>query len=142
MAKLSCHGLDDLELDMKAIAELPVEVQDEMLNAMADVTAEGQKRKAKAYGVEAPDSGLTIKSIKKGKIKFHKGHRVIYVTPSGTRKRGKKRVRNAEIAFVNEFGKKGQKARPFVRDGNEATAKESTEAGTEVYDRYLRSKNL
>ena len=140
MAKLSCHGLDDLELDMKAIAELPVDVQDEMLNAMADVTVEGQKRKAKAYGVER--TGMTIKSIKKGKVKTRKGHRVIYVTPSGTRKRGKKRVRNAEIAFVNEFGKKGQKARPFVRDGNEATAKESTEAGLNVYDRHLRSKNL
>lgn len=140
MAKLSCHGLDDLELDMKAIAELPLEVQDEMLNAMADVTVEGQKRKAKAYGVEK--TGLTIKSIKKGKVKTRKGQRVIYVTPTGTRKRGKRRVRNAEIAYVNEFGTRVHKARPFVRDGNEATAKASTEAGLNVYDRHLRSKNL
>lgn len=140
MAELGYHGLDDLELDMKAIAEIPAEIQDEMLGAMADVTVEGQKRKAEIYRVRK--TGMTIKSIKKGKVKLRKGQRVLYVTPTGTRKRGKKRVRNAEIAFINEYGKKGQKARPFVRDGNEATAGASTQAGLEVYDRWLRSKNL
>lgn len=150
MARLSSHGLDELQLDLKTIATLPVSVQDEMLTAMAKVTAEAQRQKAKAYGVQAPGSGKTIKSIKPGKVKIDKyGRREIFVTPVGTRERGgkrkgtkSKRVRNAEIAFVNEYGKKNQKARPFVRDGNEASAAASTEAAFQIYDRFLQSNNL
>ena len=33
---------------------------------------------------------------------------------TGTRRRGNTTTRNAEIAFVNEYGKKGQPARPFI----------------------------
>lgn len=140
MAEFSTHGLDDLMLDLEAIAEIPEDIQDEMLMAMAEVTAEGQRKKARAYGVK--DTGLTIRKIKPGKIKVKNGIRMIHVTPTGTRKRGEKRVRNAEIAFVNEFGTRDQKARPFVRDGNAASATESTAAALEIYDRFLQSKNL
>ena len=92
-------------------------------------------------GVE--DTGLTIRAIKKGKVKIKKdGSRVIYIYPSGTRERGEKRIRNAEIAFINEFGKKGQKARPFVRTANEKSAEATTQAAADVYDRFLKSKNL
>ena len=86
-----------------------------------------------------------LSKIKPGRPKIRKGVPVIYVTPTGTRLRGKenpKRVRNAEIAFVNEFGRKDQKARPFIRTANEASAEATTRAGLEVYDRWLKSKNL
>lgn len=144
MAQLNHSGLADLELSLKEIAELPVSVHDEMLSVMAEATAEGQRQKARSYLVK--DSGKTIKSIKPGRIKTDRdGRRVVYVTVSGIRKRGKKtirKVRNAEIAFINEYGKKGQKARRFVRDGNEASAEAATNAAKEIYDRHLRSKNL
>ena len=142
MAELNCSGLDDFMLSMQQIAELPDEVVDEMLNAQADVVVEAQKRVGHAMGVEAPGSGVMLRSIKKGKVKLRKGQRVLYVSPTGSRKRGGTRVRNAEIAFVNEFGKKDQKARPFIRTGNEASAEQTTNAALEVYDRYLKSKNL
>ena len=142
MAEVSFSGLDELMLDMQAIAELPEDVQDEMLNAQADVVVKAQREQAEVMGVHAPNSGLTIRSIKKGKVKLKKGVRVIYVTPTGTRKRGKKRVRNAEIAFVNEYGKKRQKARPFIRTANEKSAEATTQAAMDVYDRFLKSKNL
>ena len=104
------------------------------------MTVQEQRRQGRAYGVE--DTGLTLRSIKKGKVKLHKGQRVLYITPTGTRRRGHKRVRNAEIAFINEYGKKGQKARPFIRVGNERSAAPATQAAMAVYDRWLRSKNL
>ena len=140
MANISFHGLDELMLDMQAVAELPDEVIDEMLNAQADVVVEAQRGQARAMGVE--QTGLTVRSIKKGKVKVKKGVRVIHITPTGTRKRGKKRVRNAEIAFVNECGKKNQKARPFIRTANEKSAEATTQAGMAVYDRFMKSKNL
>lgn len=145
MANISFSGLDELMLSMQEIAEIPDDVQDEMLNAMADVTVEAQKAEGKAMGVEDTNGetpGLMLSKIKKGKIKIRDGQRVLYITPTGTRKRGKKRVRNAEIAFINEYGKKGQKARPFIRVGNERSAEAATEAAKAVHDKWLQSKNL
>ncbi len=140
MAEIGFSGLDELMLSMEEIAQIPDEVQDAMLNAQADVVTAAQKAKARAYGVQ--DTGLVISSIKKGKPKRKKGVRVIYITPSGTRRRGKQTVRNAEIAFINEYGTKRQRARPFIRDANEACAEATTQAGFEVYDKWLKSKNL
>lgn len=140
MAEIGFVGLDDLILSMEEIAQIPDEVQDAMLNAQADVVTAAQKARARAYGVQ--DTGLVISSIKKGKPKRKKGVRVIYITPSGTRRRGKQTVRNAEIAFINEYGDRRQRARPFIRDANEACAEATTQAGFEVYDKWLKSKNL
>lgn len=140
MAEIGFVGLDDLILSMEEIAQIPDDVKDEMLNAQADVVTAAQKTKARAYGVQ--DTGLVISSIKKGKPKRKKGVRVIYITPSGTRRRGKQTVRNAEIAFINEYGDRKQRARPFIRDANEASAEATTQAGFEVYDKWLKSKNL
>lgn len=140
MAQFKTSGLDELSLSLQEIAQIPEDVVGEMLNAQADVVVEAQKAAAKALGVE--ETGLTIRSIKKGRVKLKKGRQVLYITPTGSRRRGKKRVRNAEIAFINEFGKRHQKARPFVRTGNETSAGKATEAAMAVYDRWLKSKNL
>ena len=142
MAQFGFSGIDDLILDLEAIAEIPNEVQAEMLEAQADITAAAQQRAGRAMGVDAPGSGVMLRSIKKGKVKVQDGRNVIYVTPTGTRKRGRIRTRNAEIAFVNEFGKKHQKPRPFIRTGNEQSAEEATGAAMAIYDRWLKSKNL
>ena len=142
MAELNFHGLDEFMLDMQQIAEISEEVQDEMLNAQADVAVRAQRQQAEIMGVHAPGSGLLIKSIKKGRVKTKRGVKAIYVTPSGSRKRGNKRVRNAEIAFINEYGKDNQPPRPFIRTANEKSAEETTQAAFEVYDRWLKSKDL
>ena len=67
---------------------------------------------------------------------------MIYVTPTGTRKRGKTVTRNAEIAFLNEFGTKTIQARGFIRAANEKCADDYTAAQAAVYNRWLESKDL
>lgn len=140
MAEFGVTGLDELMLSMQEIAQIPDDVVDDILNAQADVTVEAQKAAGRQLGVE--DTGITLQKLKKGRIKLRKGQRVLYITPTGSRKRGKTRTRNAEIALINEFGKKGQKARPFIKLGNEKSAEAATAAGFRVYDRWLKSKNL
>lgn len=141
MATFDVNGIDGLILSMTEIAEIPESVQDDMLNAQADIVVRAQQEKARAYGVQK--TGLLIASIKKGKPKSTKTGRAIYVYPQGSRKRGKKQTRNAEIAFVAEYGRpKKQKARPFIRDANETSAEATTNAGAKVYDDFLKSKNL
>lgn len=143
MAEFSCNGLDDLVLSLQEIAEIPAEVQEEMLQAGADVVAQAQREKVKAYGIYDGSSPKHVAdTIKPGKVKLKKGQRVIYVSPTGSRRRGKSVTRNAEILFVNEYGKRGQKARPAIRDANEACAKQMVNAQMTVYDKHLRSKDL
>jgi HK97 gp10 family phage protein len=137
MAEFGVAGLDDLMLTMQQIAEIPAEVQDEILNAQADVIVEAQKSKGHSYGVER--TGVTLNSIKKSKPKSRKGSRVVYVTPTGTNKDGN---RNAEVAFVNNYGTRSQKARPFITDANEMSEEQTTTAGAAVYDRWLKTKGL
>lgn len=133
-------GIDDLSLSFSQIAEIPPDIQDEMLNAQADIGVKAQQEKARSYGVVR--SGLTASSIRKTKPKIGKDGRCIFVYPQGSRKRGKTVTRNAEIAFIAEYGRRKQKARPFIRAANEACAEQTTAAAASIYDRWLKSKNL
>ena len=143
MAEFSCNGLDDLMLSIQEIAEIPEDVQNAILQAGADVVAQAQREKVKAYGIYDGSSPKHVAdSIKPGKIKLKKGQRIIYVTPTGSRRRGKTVTRNAEILFVNEYGRRGRKARPAVEDANEASAEKTTAAMAAVHEKWLKSKNL
>lgn len=141
MAELSTQGLDGLIDDMTALMELPDETVLEMLTAEAEVVAAAQQSEAQSMGVYA--TGKTAGSISYDKkfVVVKGASRAIYVSPKGTRSDGNKR-RNAEVAFVNEYGKAGQPARPFINTANEKSADAAVEAAAGVYDKYLKSKNL
>ena len=137
MANLSTSGLEELVGGFDAIAELPDEVVLEMLVAEAEVIAPAQEAEARAML-----SGETAQSISYDKkLKKTADGRAIYVYPKGTRRHGNKR-RAAEVAFVDEFGKHGQPARPFIQTANEKAADRAIDAAARVYDDFLKSKNF
>lgn len=152
MAEIDFKGLDEVTLSMKDIAELPGNVIDAMLNAGADVVADAQRSEARKLGKlggyrndgQTVDwsTGETARSIKKSRVKLKGGQRVIYVSPTGARRRGKTETRNAEIAFFNEYGTKTIRARGFIRAANEKSAAATTAAQAAVYNKFLESKNL
>ena len=140
MAEISTSGLEELLSDMEAIAEIPDATILEMLSAEAGVIAEAQAAEARAMGVV--DKGVTARSITfDKKLKVTKDGKAIYVYPKGSRSEGSRR-RVAEVAFVNEFGKEGQPARPFIGTANARKGDEAVKAAAEVYDKFLKSKNL
>ena len=140
MAEISTSGLEELLSDMEAIAEIPDATILEMLSAEAGVIAEAQAAEARAMGVV--DKGVTARSITfDKKLKVTKDGKAIYVHPKGSRSDGSRR-RVAEVAFVNEFGKEGQPARPFINTANVRKGDEAVKAAAEVYDSFLKSKNL
>lgn len=140
MASFSVNDLDGLMLDMAAAAELPDDVAEEMLLAEAKIVEEAQVYTGKTMGVY--DTGQTLASIGHGEMKLSRdGGRVLYVTPQGVNDKG---VRNAEVAFINEFGapERGIPARPFISTACENAADAAAEAAAKIYDKYLKSKNL
>ncbi len=141
MAEFKAVGLDELALSLQEIAEIPEDIQDEMLRAQGDIVAQAQRESAQRYGIQR--TGTLIRSIKPGKVKLDKhGNRVLYVTPVGSRVRGGKKTTNAEIAFLNEYGTRGQRARPFMRDANERSAEAATQAAADIYYRWQDSRGL
>ena len=82
--------------------------------------------------------------MKKSKVKKTKNGRAVHIYPQGARKRGKKSVRNAEIAFINEYGapKRGIAPRPAIAAANAKSERPAAEAGERVFNAYLDSKNL
>lgn len=138
MATFSFDGVSDLMLSMQKIAEIPEDVQSDMLNAEADVVLKAIKDKGEAYGVHR--TGETLAHIRKGKVKRDKdGNLCIYITFNGKNEKG---TRYAEIAFINNFGKKNQPARPFVTDGVIASEDRAAKEGEAVYNKWLQSNNL
>ena len=140
MAKFDTADMEQLLLDMKEIADMPEGVITDMLQAEADVIIPAQKETAVSLGVV--DSGILAASIKSGKVTRTADGATMSVYPQGSRKRGNTTTSNSEIAFINEFGKHGQPPRPFIQTANEKYADRAVDAAFDVYDEYLRSRNL
>lgn len=149
MAHMTVDGLGPLIDDLSELAALPDDVVADMLNAGADVLVQAQQKEVQQQWNGPYSMGISSESIQKDrKVRTTKdigvtGHS-INVYPKGERKRGGKSVRNAEIAFINEYGapKRGIAARPAIFTANEKAADEAVEAGERVYHAYLDSKNL
>lgn len=142
MANLSTSGLEELLGDLESIAEIPDATILEMLTAEAEVIAEAQEAEARAMLAGEYGIGKTAQSITYDKkLKVTSDGKAIHVYPKGTRSDGNRRS-VSEVAFINEFGKSGQPARPFIRIANEKRGDAAVDAAAQVYDKYLKSKNL
>jgi len=139
MGKLTVSGLGELMSSFSQLASLPDSVLDEILNAEADVIVSAQREETARTWRGAYATGTTSRSIKKGKPKKGKDGRAITVSPQGKNKRG---TRNSEVAFINEYGKRGQPARPAIRTANSKNEAAAAEAGEKKYNSWLNSKNL
>ncbi len=144
MAKISMNGLDELINDLEEIARLPDSVVLEMLTAEAEVVSREQKAAFSSAYSKGYSKGVTARSVAYSKkLKKTSDGRAIYVYPKGTRSDGNKR-RTAEVAFINEYGAKkhGIPKHLTIRAANEKAAAPALQAAADVYDRYLKSKNL
>lgn len=64
--------------------------------------------------------------------------------PPGHPEAGEKRIRNGEIAFINEYGAPGRgiEARPAIMAATAKNEQKTVDAGERVYHAYLGGKNL
>lgn len=142
MASFTVSGMAEVEAVFRTTADVPLEVKNNILKRMAQVASTAQARSAVSMGVYDPESTEHVADkIKVNKPKITDNGGSVTITFSGTRKRGNKRVRNAEIAFINEFGKRGQPARPFIKSANDKNAAKINEAGQEALDEWLAEVN-
>ena len=116
MATLELHGLDELNDALRRIGEIPFEVTAEALDGMGAVAAEKIRQEGAGMGIRDPESDVHIlDKVRPQKAKQTEDGGFENITFYGTRTRGRgTKTRNAEIAFIQEYGKRGQPARPFI----------------------------
>lgn len=144
MARFRVDGLNELMASFEELALLPDHVPMDMLDAGAAVLEKAQKEKARTMLAGPYSRGRVVFGLKRKKPKKSNDGYVQRITFDGTitDEYHEKPTRIAEIAFINEFGKTGQPARPFIQTANEESADEAEAAEAKVYDDYLKSINL
>lgn len=139
MARLVYSGTADLVSDLNTVLRIPDYIKNEMLYVGAEVIAEKQKQNAPA------NTGKLRESIIISKIKTNPGGGTATIAFDGIHhvsKKNGREARNAEVAYVNEYGKKGQTATQFIRRSNEQAAGPAAEAAAKVYSEWLDERNL
>ena len=132
MGNFITDGIDDFMLTMENIANTPDSVLNNMVQAGGKILEESTIGTGMSMGVYR--TGVTLDSVKLGKPKNISGGKEIYVTFEGTNADGN---RNAEVAFVNEFGKTRQAGRPFVAAAVNESADDCNEAAADIYYEWL-----
>ncbi|MEG0913704.1 MAG: hypothetical protein RSG53_08865 [Oscillospiraceae bacterium] len=138
MADFDFVGIDELERDFSQIAKMPASVQDEILEAEAGIIMPAQKRMALSMLTGPYNKGAIAAAVTKNRPVATSDGRKMYLTFNGSQHGN----RIAEIAFVNEYGKKSQQDRPFIKTALETHADEAVEAGYGVYNKWLTKNNL
>ena len=138
MADIEITGLTELDTMFAKLGDVPFEVTSAAINAMA-VAGEGAvRRTGLAMGVRDPESNVHIlDKITHTRPKQTDDGGYSRVTFSGKRRRGHTDTRNAEIAFVNEYGRQGQTARPFIRQAGEQYADEIAAPGERILGDWM-----
>lgn len=136
MARMSTKGLNELAEDIKKIGEFDNEdLIDKMLDAGAEKTVEEWKTEIETQKHvktgDMRDSVGVSKKTKKG------SKREIY--PQGKDRKG---VRNAEKAYILNYGKSTKKGTRFVDNINTKAEVTSYIAMQDVFNDYLKSKGL
>lgn len=138
MAMFKAEGLSELALSMQEVAQLP----EDMICEIVETQAADAKAAVQSFGdqYQIRRTGETLRHIVARKPKRNKvGDIGCLLTFQGANKAG---TRYGEIAFVNNYGKRGQAARPFFTDGLAAVDEKNTETARRIFDDWLKSHDL
>lgn len=138
MARMSNNDIDKFAFDFAELAKLPDSVVSDMLEAEGQVIKKGQSQTAKSMLAGPYNKHAVENAPKLGKVKRTRNGKALFVTFEGTQHG----TRLAEIAYLNEFGKRGQPARQFIRAANEKYSEEAVDAAAKIYDQHLSKKGF
>lgn len=136
MAKLDLSGMSHFEDWLNHAMEVPKDVKADMLVAMADTVVEAQKQEAQALLQGPYNKGAVVASIQRFPPLVEGFEPQIKVAFEGYQHGN----RLGEIAFVNEYGKTNQPARPFVMIANAKSESFVVEKAAEIFYKFLEGK--
>lgn len=134
------RGLYDVEEDFKRLSAVPDRVYDNMLDAAGEVMVDETSKQARTMLVGPYYTGDLANHIKRGKLrKSAKNGRYTDVLFVGNveDKHHPNGERRAVIAYINEYGKRKQPARPFISVAIDQGSVPATDAAAQIFYDYL-----
>lgn len=148
MARFNAEGIEGLALSFEEFSEIPDSVVEDMLMAGGEIIKKAHedaiKRTFKRRSGHLADSPAV--HLKAGSERnFFRRHVLIY--PKGIHhtyhaKSGEKKVSNAEVGFVQEFGGHGNEPTQWMFKADLEAMDACVDAEFAVYDKWLKSKGL
>ena len=143
MATMSVNGFEGVNVSFNALLQGGKALATDMLTAEAEIVQAKQKSVGRQMGVYDPSSSVhTVEKVTHGNVVKKDDEYRMFVYPQGSRTRGNTTTRNAEIAFINEYGKTGQAARPWITTANAQAEEKALDAAEDVYDKFLKENDL
>jgi|GEM_PF-6184393 hypothetical protein len=151
MGKLTFSGDKDFSNLIKRLQGVPDNVTNKILLEGAEIIKAQQLENGRRMDVYDRNNIAHTHVLKSFYItnpahsKARPDSKYIYVVIKGERKRGKKKkkaTRNAAIAFINNYGKKGQSPCPFITGKLSILSKRVGERANEIYENYIKEKNI
>ena len=145
MAKFKSHGIESISMSLSVLSNLPDEAAYNVLEAGAAVLIEKWKEKL----LPMKRTKQLIDSIQ-AKRKIGDGGPYVLVTPTGTRRSeyrgirktkrmGKYKKYNSEVAYVLEYGTPRMDATHWMETANEEAADAVIDAESKAFDDFLDS---
>lgn len=138
MVEFDVTGLSRLRKDIEAAGYIPEAVLKEMVDAQAEVTEKSMIYNAGTMLQGPYYEGAVARSTKRKKPRITKSGATEIITFEGEQHGN----RLGEIAFVNEYGKKSQPARPFIANAIRESLTPAADAAREVLNEHLKTHNL
>lgn len=132
------YGAAELMRDLRAAGDVPPDILKEMVERQAKPTEEALVYTGGSMLVGPYFQGDVAASVKAGKARVSGSGAQVKIEFKGTAHGN----RVAEIAFINEYGKKSQPARPFISKAIKDSEVAGAEAARTVLDAFLAFKNL
>lgn len=138
MFDLSVSGLEGLMADISRAGTIPPDVLKEMVTKQADVAEKAIVFNAGTMLTGPYYEGAVAASVKAGKARVSGSGATVVIKFQGTQHGN----RLGEIAFVNEYGKKGQPARPFIKKATKEAQDPGADEARKILDSYLSGRGL
>lgn len=141
MARFDCSGIEQIIAEMERLGEDIGPLADDMLMEGAEIVADEWKKSADRHRLvdteQMRDSiGYPKKPERIGDI------RSIDIYPQGRRKTktGKPGPRNAEVAFIKNYGAKGKDATHFIDEADEISGEKIAEKFNKKMTDYINRR--
>lgn len=136
--EMQVSGLKGLMIAIEKAGDIPENVQKDMVDAKATVTADSLRYFAAKMLTGPYNEYGVARSVTQKKPKMRKSGAYEEIIFKGTQHGN----RLGEIAFINQYGKKKQKARPFITEAIKDAKDPGSTAALKVLDEYLSSIGL
>lgn len=131
-------GLEGLMSAMERAGDIPEDMQKEMVDQKAKVTEESIRFFAAKMLVGPYNEYAVAASAKRKKPRTNKSGASAVIKFEGTQHGN----RLGEIAFINNYGKKKQPARPFISEAIKDARDPGSNAAMKVLDEFLKKEGL